>query len=87
VEEIFASIKKDPRHNGIMMLHRRQTTARNFHNWSMGFERVDRAKHPKLNAVFDIDRSAIETHLTDADAEHIMAFLSSFYTITTRQKL
>jgi hypothetical protein len=86
VEQVFSAIKKDQRHTGLMTLLRRQVPARNFQNWSMGFERVEREKYPDLDAAFDIGRAAIKNRLTGSEGEQIMAFLSSFYTINTRQQ-
>ena len=46
VESVFASIEKDPRHSGILVLLRDQIEARSFPEWSMGFRNVsDREVH------------------------------------------
>lgn len=43
IDELVAKIKDDPRHEEIQMLHRRPIDAREYAEWSMGFELVSEA--------------------------------------------
>lgn len=42
VDETFATISKDPRHRGILVMLRDEITERAFPDWSMGFRTVGR---------------------------------------------
>ena len=40
VDEVFARIETDPRHSGVLVVHREPVPTRQFDSWSMGFNDV-----------------------------------------------
>ncbi|WP_121250922.1 BLUF domain-containing protein [Nocardioides ferulae] len=48
VEETFATITRDPRHHGILVLLREQTQHRQFSDWSTSFPRPTVEPDPRL---------------------------------------
>lgn len=43
VDSLFKTIKKDPRHNNVTVLERKQISERKFADWSMGFKNISDA--------------------------------------------
>ena len=41
VEQLYAKIRRDPRHSGIIVLFRGETPEREFPDWSMGFRDLE----------------------------------------------
>lgn len=60
VEELIATIKKDPRHKDFRVIEKKKIMTRDYADWTMGFKRVDKdevRKIPGLNKFFDTDLS------------------------------
>ena len=56
VDEVFARIRRDPRHTDIFLLVREAIAERSFERWSMGFRRlgrVDAHDHPGYAPFFE----------------------------------
>ncbi len=87
VEATFARIARDSRHTGILVLLKQPISARNFRDWSMGFERLQPGQSADFDAVFHIDRAVIEERMTAPQADKVMVFLRSFYSAATREQL
>jgi hypothetical protein len=80
VEEIFARIKRDSRHNALRVLIEQETEGRQFGDWSMGFERLDPG-HACTADVFAITRDAIENAVPPEKAAQIAILLRNFYRV------
>ncbi|MGR8979106.1 MAG: phosphate-starvation-inducible PsiE family protein [Gammaproteobacteria bacterium] len=62
VEELIATIKKDPRHRDFRIIEKKKIETRDYADWTMGFKRVDKddVRHiPGLNKFFDTDLNGI----------------------------
>lgn len=60
VEDLLATIKKDPRHRDLRIIEKKEINAREYADWTMGFKRVgkeDLRNLPGLNKLFDTDLS------------------------------
>ena len=53
VEEVYARISKDPRHEEIVVLARKTIVERVFSNWSMGFENLSGASLSEIDGYSD----------------------------------
>jgi uncharacterized membrane protein (DUF373 family) len=65
IEELLATIKKDPRHKDFRIIEKKKITHREYAEWTMGFKRVDKEDLrdvPGLNKFFDIDLSGEIDH-------------------------
>jgi hypothetical protein len=63
VDELFGKIKKDPRHEGVVLLSRREIKEHNFPAWSMGFLAVDEIGSralPGFNDFFHVGDSFLD---------------------------
>ena len=80
VEETFARIRRDWRHNGPRVLIEQETDERQFGDWSMGFERLDPGQ-ARTADVFAITRDAIENAVPPAQASQIAILLRNFYRV------
>jgi hypothetical protein len=84
VEETFARIKRDAKHNGLRVLIEQETDERLFGDWSMGFERLDPSQ-ARTDDVFAITRDAIENALPPEKAAQIAILLRNFYRVNADQ--
>lgn len=86
VEKLFKMINGDPRHQGVIVLLRRQITERDFPGWSMGFHRADRlADLPP--AFFKLSRSSVQDVIPENTSSEIVTLLRSYTENTVRQVL
>lgn len=56
VTELFEKISTDPRHRGVIVLLKHETSRRSFPNWSMGFKNlreIDLTNLPGYQEFFD----------------------------------
>jgi hypothetical protein len=63
VDELFGKINKDPRHDGVVLLSRREIKEHNFPSWSMGFLAVDEIgsrASPGFNDFFHVGESFLD---------------------------
>ncbi|MEP9363259.1 BLUF domain-containing protein [Nocardioides sp. CN2-186] len=59
VQSVFASIQKDPRHAGVVVVRREQIEARAFPEWSMAFRNLgEREVHDVPDSLLELFRSA-----------------------------
>jgi len=74
MKDLFESIKKDPRHKGIITILNTEITERQFPKWSMGFCASDYEKLKQIKGYENISKEKI-TEITDKTA---LAFIDSF---------
>ncbi|MGZ8143546.1 MAG: phosphate-starvation-inducible PsiE family protein [Methylosarcina sp.] len=58
VEDLIATIKKDPRHKDFRIIEKKKIVTREYADWTMGFKRVDKddvRDIPGLNKFFETD--------------------------------
>lgn len=82
VQEIFAPIRRDPRHNAVRVLVEQEIRDRLFAGWSMGFDRLDPGQ-PRTSDVFAATREAIENALPPEKAADIAILLRNFYKVNS----
>ncbi|MBI1212000.1 MAG: hypothetical protein GC190_11090 [Alphaproteobacteria bacterium] len=88
VETTFRRIKRDPHHRDIhVMLDDKNVSQHAFADWSMGFEKLQKASNPEKEAAFEISRMAIERHLEPGEFWVVRRMMETFYEINTRQCL
>ena len=87
VERTFRTIQNDLRHRGVAILLRRSIVARDFKNWSMGFERLDHLEGKVLEGAFQVSAANIYERRSDTHGAVVMAFMRTFYRIATRSHL
>ncbi|MGA7675304.1 MAG: BLUF domain-containing protein [Rhizomicrobium sp.] len=80
VEETYARIKQDRKHNAPRILVEQETDGRLFGDWSMGFDRIDQGQ-ARTTDVFAITRDAIENAITPEKAAHLAILLRNFYRV------
>lgn len=78
VDAVFGVIAKDPRHQGVIRLYRREVAERLFGEWSMALVRPN-AVSPELRP-FCQGLREVESTATPAHAELIAPFVDSFRT-------
>jgi hypothetical protein len=77
IEKVYAVIREDPQHHGIIELMREPIQIREFSDWSMAFRNISafgRASPPEIDKVFEAAGSA---DVQAASAGHV--FLSKFW--------
>ncbi len=60
LEDLLATIKKDPRHKDFRIIEKKKILAREYADWTMGFKRIDKddvRDIPGLNKFFETDLS------------------------------
>lgn len=65
IEDLLATIKKDPRHKDLRILEKKNITTREYADWTMGFKRVgkeDLRDIPGLKKIFSTDLSGEINH-------------------------
>ncbi len=65
IEDLLATIKKDPRHRDFRIIEKKKITTREYADWTMGFKRIDKEDLrdvPGLNKIFDTDLSGEIDH-------------------------
>lgn len=78
IEKVYAVIKADPQHHGIIELMRESIRSREFSDWSMAFRNISAyglASPPGIDAVFEAAGSMGRNR---SSAGHV--FLSKFWT-------
>ncbi len=84
VLRVFHKVEADPRHRGMILLIQRETPAREFGEWSMGFKLVNKEVAASLTGYTDF----LERPLTDKafleNPSRALYLLESFKKIVTR---
>lgn len=73
---LFELIQKDPRHHHIVTILEKPISQRQFGDWSMGFERVNKTKLASLEGLNDFYSD--KTCLADVDAGRAKKILQAF---------
>ncbi len=76
VDSTLARIGKDPRHQGVLLLSRRQIEQRAFADWRMGFLAVTASMQSKIDGFSDFLQNGYATLLGNAPA--VTRILSAF---------
>ncbi len=80
VKQLAARISGDSRHRNFMVLVERETDARAFADWQMGFRKLDPAREED-GAVFAVTREALEKRIAPRDGimlDTVLAFGRDF---------
>lgn len=78
VERVFDKIKRDDRHDNIIVLKRGTIEKRNFNSWHMGFEIFSLEENSNLEGFFHFNQDLLESEeFVASDAP--LDFLKSFY--------
>ena len=80
VRAMFKTIRGDERHKGIVLLETGNYPARNFPDWSMGFEPTDKDTNEMAAGYFELTEGSLESHLNKKPAE-ALNYLKTFYNI------
>lgn len=78
VEETYARIAADGRHNHVVMLWSEAAPERAFDDWSMGFDRLVPGD-PRWNGAFAIDARRPDAALAAGAGPEIIALMQNFY--------
>lgn len=83
VKNLFEKIKKDGRHQGILVLRESFQKDRNFPDWTMGFKAINPEEYQKLSGFFLLEDGFL---LKEDSPEGNVAldFLKSFYEISSK---
>jgi hypothetical protein len=84
VEATYARIDRDPRHRGLLVIHRTDITQRAFKDWSMGFQRLSRADAPDVAWIFELQAGAVEKHMVAENADLALRLMRTFYRVNAR---
>lgn len=49
VDALYARIKRDPRHQNVLLVYRSPIPERGFEDWSMGFNKIDDSRLPEID--------------------------------------
>lgn len=63
VHEIYAAICKDPRNEGNVILLESEISAREFPDWNMGFENLEKCAPNELPGFIDIFNGKLDTDI------------------------
>jgi hypothetical protein len=78
IETVYAAIKADPQHRGIIELMREPVASREFSNWSMAFRNISAfgvASPPEIDEIFEEAGSKV-THASSAGHMFLRKFWS-----------
>lgn len=87
MERTFRTIQNDLRHRGVAILLRRSIVARDFKDWSMGFERLHDLDDKLLEGAIQVSAANIHERRSDTHGAVVMAFMRTFYRIAARSHL
>ncbi|WOI52371.1 BLUF domain-containing protein [Parvularcula sp. LCG005] len=77
VQALFNRLAGDPRHTGVITMMSRYITARDFPNWSMGFEK--RSTLEELPpAFFELSAKALENKVAGSSSVEVVTLLRTF---------
>ena len=75
---VFERVKKDPRHNRVVVINEGKSESRIFKNWSMGFKKTSYSEFAAITGFKDIDTFFGE-QTTGQHAKLLLQFLELFY--------
>lgn len=78
MDSLFANIRRDARHRGILVLGEETSEARVFSGWSMGFQHVDTAASGAAD-LFKLTREALDERLPPHYPRVVTVFMKAFY--------
>lgn len=81
VEETFARISRDRRHNGVVRVVGQERSERSFANWSMGFEKISHGHPAGEELPFDIADLAQNPAILSVGEKspELLSFMRSLY--------
>lgn len=78
VEGIYDSIRRDPRHAGLILIEESEITERSFPNWTMGFRHLTAEHRGKVPGFSEFLRRPMEPDEVASNANGILDLLYSF---------
>lgn len=75
VDQVYASITKDDRHNKVTIIKEGPIEERNFSSWKMGYKSFTLEQHPDLEFFFNLDTQSL---IYNDDDHPMLDFLKSF---------
>jgi len=78
VTATFGRISKDPRHRGIMVLHKRAADERRFPQWSMAFRDLNLPDHQEVPGFSEFLNTPLTGKEFNGDPEHCQKLLLVF---------
>ena len=82
VHDIYNSILKDPRNNGLVMLVEEEISQRDFPNWSMGFKILNSLSSEEFPAFHDVFNGKLDKDLAVKNTTKAISLLMGFARIT-----
>ena len=82
VEEIFKIISADSRHSNIRILFKEDIPNRNFHDWSMGFQRMSSAEVARITGINNVmqGQEPLSNYLeTDSEAGKMLKNVITYF--------
>ncbi len=76
VRKLYEKIELDPRHKGAIVVSTRQMAAREFPEWSMGYQEIVDRDDPKF--LFSLDAQSLRSHFPTHISGTTDALLNSF---------
>ncbi len=82
VRRLFATISRDVRHRGLIVLLSQPIETRAFPDWSMGFSRPEPA--PDSERLFHLTRESLQARVPANAPQQIMILMEAFYRVNGR---
>jgi len=83
VKNVFEKIKKDERHQGILILRESFQMNRSFPDWTMGFKAVNAEEYQQLSGFFPLENSFLLKENAQ-EGNVALDFLKSFYEVANK---
>ena len=77
VRALLATLEQDPRHTGMITMHERAITKRDFPDWSMGYKRTEQLSDLP-SAFFDLSKSALRKKTSPDLSNEVLLLMSTF---------
>ncbi|MBO0952674.1 BLUF domain-containing protein [Fibrella forsythiae] len=85
VEDLYESIRADPRHTDVRTVISQPITKRSFDNWYMGYETLTTRQYEEVRNILPVDPQ--NESLWDADQPVIMRMLKGFFDLNSRRRV
>ena len=82
IQQTYARIGRDTRHNGLIMLRQDQNKARNFPDWSMGFRSVNAAELESMPGFARLGSQSFTSPEFTTKPHIALRLLKTFHTTT-----
>lgn len=85
VENLYESIKADPRHTDVRTVISQPITKRSFSHWYMGYETLTTRQYEEVQDIIPVDLQ--DESLGDADQPVIVRMLKGFFDLNSRRRM